>query len=41
MLIRRAFKDVKRRQSRTYLALIFVVVLMLTAVSGVALFQYL
>jgi len=41
MLIRRAFKDVRRRQSRTYLALIFGVVLMLTAVSGVALFQYL
>lgn len=41
MLIRRAFKDVKRRQSRTYLALISVVVLMLTVVSGVALFQYL
>jgi len=38
LLIRRPFKDVKRRQSRTYLALIFVVVLMLTAVSGVALF---
>lgn len=41
LLIRRAFKDVKRRQSRTYLAFIFIVVLMLTAMSGVALFQYL
>jgi len=41
LLIRRAFKDAKRRQSRTYLALISIVVLMLTAVSGMALFQYL
>jgi len=41
MPTRRVFKDVKRRQSQTYLALIFGAVLMLTAVSGVALFQYL
>jgi len=41
ILIRRAFKEARRRQSRLYLALISVMVLMLTAVSGVALFQYL
>jgi len=41
MLIRRAFQEAWRRQSRVYLTLIFIVVLMLTAVSGVAFFQYL
>ncbi|MEA3273770.1 MAG: transglycosylase SLT domain-containing protein [Pseudomonadota bacterium] len=41
MLIRRAFKDIKRRQSRTYLAFIATVVLLLAAVGGVAVFQHL
>jgi membrane-bound lytic murein transglycosylase D len=39
MLIRQAFKDVTRRQSRTYLSFIFIVVLVLVAISGVAIFQ--
>lgn len=41
LLIRRAFKDARRRQSRLYLGFLALVVLLLTAVSGVALFQYL
>jgi len=40
MLIRKAFKDVRRRQSRVYRAFIAVAVLMLAGLSGVALFQY-
>jgi len=40
MLIRKAFKDIKRRQSRTYISVILAAILMLAAVSGVALFQY-
>jgi soluble lytic murein transglycosylase-like protein len=41
MLIRRAFKDVKRRQSRLYLILASVAFLLLAAVGGVAVFQHL
>ncbi|NEX22406.1 transglycosylase SLT domain-containing protein [Thiorhodococcus mannitoliphagus] len=38
--IRQAFKDVKRRQRRLYLGLISVVLLLLMAVGGYALFQH-
>lgn len=40
LFIRQAFRDVKRRQRRLYLALISVVVLMLGAVGGYALYQH-
>jgi hypothetical protein len=41
MLIRQAFKDIKRRQSRAYTALVIVALMLLMAVGGVALFQHL
>ena len=40
MLIRQAFRDVKRRQSRAYKVLIGVVLMLLAAVGAVALFQH-
>jgi len=40
MLIRQAYKDVKRRQSRVYIAFAVIGLLMLAAVGGVAVFQY-
>ena len=40
MLIRRAFKDAKRRQSRIYLTLISIALVTLLTVATVAIFQY-
>jgi soluble lytic murein transglycosylase-like protein len=41
MMIRRAFRDVKRRQRRAYFAALAVVLTLLGALGGVALFQHL